>query len=744
MDSHKTSNTTRRVHKNPRVPLSCGPCRARKLKCNRQQPCHNCISRGHDDLCVFANGKTPRSNAMQTQGMECRLHRLEELVASFTAEPGLASQLPNGTKPIDVIKTSLDDDSSQEGSIPELGTMEEKSPYRGSTNWQDVLQEIVALKNTWNQFKFDMEADELDQAFAQGLSTHEPVISAGNPRSLDKAELIASLPPKQTTDQFVNKFFDPNDPAPPLLVIHEPTFRKQYEEHWRNPDRTDVAWLGLLFSMLWMTVQSEIESPKDAAQYMGVGESLAELFRTRTAQCLMHANITRSEPHVIETMCFQALAEYMRRKDIESGIWMALGQIVRAAMRMGFHRDPSHYPKAFSPFQGEMRRRIWAFICQADHVCSFHIGLPSMISSAISDTAMPSNLHDWELTEGMAKLPPSRPMSEVTGITYMVTKSQILQTVGRIGELLYNTKQMSYDRVLQLDQELFQVVRDIPEPFRMTSWNAAETESLFKTMQRVHVGILYSEGMCALHRKYISTARKDQKFALSRQRCLQSAIALIDLQTGLQSLLRPGHHLEQSRWCLAPVANSSFRLAIMIVCLDLQQDGDAQSESIEADDVLIGINRADRMKKVEGAWDTWMNLGDTTAEGQKFHRVFAAVLQKLRSERNGGPDGGFPPPKTPGTLAYTPPQDFSPDMGSGGAGSSIPSSVAYAPGFDDRSSSSAYTEPTPPPVGAPEFYTEVPDLLDTNNWDTLFQEYGFENPNLLYNLDYDPFATHAF
>ncbi|EER40989.1 C6 transcription factor [Histoplasma capsulatum H143] len=598
-----------------------------RLKCNRQQPCHNCISRGHDDLCVFANGKTPRSNAMQTQGMECRLHRLEELVASFTAEPGLASQLPNSTKPIDVIKTSLDDDSSQEGSIPELGTMEEKTPYRGSTNWQDVLQE--------------------------------------------------------------------------------------YEEHWRNPDRTDVAWLGLLFSMLWMTVQSEIESPKDAAQYMGVGESLADLFRTRTAHCLMHANITRSEPHVIETMCFQALAEYMRRKDIESGIWMALGQIVRAAMRMGFHRDPSHYPKAFSPFQGEMRRRLWAFICQADHVCSFHIGLPSMISSAISDTAMPSNLHDWELTEGMAKLPPSRPMSEVTGITYMVTKSQILQTVGRIGELLYNTKQMSYDRVLQLDQELFQVVRDIPEPFRMTSWNAAETETLFKTMQRVHVGILYSEGMCALHRKYISTARKDQKFALSRQRCLQSAIALIDLQTGLQSLLRPGHHLEQSRWCLAPVANSSFRLAIMIVCLDLQQDGDAQSESIEADDVLIGINRADRMKKVEGAWDTWMNLGDTTAEGQKFHRVFAAVLQKLRSEQNGGPDGGLPPPKTPGTLAYTPPQDFSPDMGSGGAGSSIPSSVAYAPGFDDHSSSSAYTEPTPPPVGAPEFYTEVPDLLDT-------------------------------
>ncbi|OJD15239.1 hypothetical protein AJ78_04503 [Emergomyces pasteurianus Ep9510] len=732
MDNPKISHVNRRVHKNPRVPLSCGPCRTRKLKCNRQQPCHNCISRGHDDLCVFANGKTSRTITPQTQGMESRLNRLERLVTSLTAEPGMASHLLEGSKTAAVTKSSSDDDSSQQDSIPELGTMEEEEPYRGSTNWHDVLQEIGALKNTWDQLKFDMEADELDQAFAQGLSTNGPVLTAGNPGLPDKAELLASLPPKSTADMFVKKFFDPNDPAPPLLVIHEPTFLKQYDEHWENPEKTSVAWLGLLFSMLWMTIQSEIESPTSAAQYMGVGETLAELYRARTAQCLMHASIIRSEPHVIETMCFQALAEYMRRKDIESGVWMALGQIVRAAMRMGFHRDPSHFPKAFSPFQGEMRRRIWAFICQADHVCSFHIGLPSMISSAISDTEMPSNLHDWELVENMTRLPPSRPMSELTGITYMVTKSKILQTVGRIGEFLYNTKQMSYDRVRQLDEELFQVVRDIPEQFKMTSWETAESESLFKTMQRVHVGILYSEGMCALHRKYIASARKDKKFSLSRQRCIQSAIALLDLQAGLQKLLRPGHRLEQSRWCLAPVANSSFRLGIMIVCLDLQQDSDAQPHSVAADDALIGISRAERMKKVEDAWDTWMNLGDTTEEGVKFHRVFAVVLQKLRSERHGGPNGNAPPQKWVNTLDYISPQTISPDPRSGAERGSL----TFSP--QGETSSSNYSAP------APELFTDIPDILETNNWETLFQEYGFEDPNIGYLPDFNPFSAQGF
>lgn len=85
-----------------------------------------------------------------------------------------------------------------------------------------------------------MEADELDQAFAQGLSTHEPVISAGNPRSLDKAELIASLPPKQTTDQFVNKFFDPNDPAPPLRKRHDfPCFSLLLKFHYPKETSTN-------------------------------------------------------------------------------------------------------------------------------------------------------------------------------------------------------------------------------------------------------------------------------------------------------------------------------------------------------------------------------------------------------------------------------------------------------------------------------------------------------------------------
>ena len=43
-----------------RAQKSCDPCRARKVRCNRQRPCHTCVKRQDQDLCVYASN-TPIS-----------------------------------------------------------------------------------------------------------------------------------------------------------------------------------------------------------------------------------------------------------------------------------------------------------------------------------------------------------------------------------------------------------------------------------------------------------------------------------------------------------------------------------------------------------------------------------------------------------------------------------------------------------------------------------------------------------
>ena len=53
MDPETASLRTRLLRSAKRAQKSCGPCRARKVKCNRAAPCVRCVKSGYPDLCVY-------------------------------------------------------------------------------------------------------------------------------------------------------------------------------------------------------------------------------------------------------------------------------------------------------------------------------------------------------------------------------------------------------------------------------------------------------------------------------------------------------------------------------------------------------------------------------------------------------------------------------------------------------------------------------------------------------------------
>jgi hypothetical protein len=77
------------VRKRNRIPLSCGPCRHRKLKCNRSHPCDNCIKRGDVESCTYASPSARRKSGAPNGAngnpdeMQNRIDRLESLVLSL-------------------------------------------------------------------------------------------------------------------------------------------------------------------------------------------------------------------------------------------------------------------------------------------------------------------------------------------------------------------------------------------------------------------------------------------------------------------------------------------------------------------------------------------------------------------------------------------------------------------------------------------------------------------------------------
>lgn len=76
------------VRKRNRVPLSCYPCRTKKLKCDRGHPCSNCVKRDGTSAssCSYAAPVSRKKNSQDASSpddMQNRIDRLESLVLSL-------------------------------------------------------------------------------------------------------------------------------------------------------------------------------------------------------------------------------------------------------------------------------------------------------------------------------------------------------------------------------------------------------------------------------------------------------------------------------------------------------------------------------------------------------------------------------------------------------------------------------------------------------------------------------------
>jgi hypothetical protein len=67
----------------------------------------------------------------------------------------------------------------------------------------------------------------------------------------------------------------------------------QYNKHWTNPLKTKTIWVGMLFSILCIAMQSYTRINEVPPEYDGTAPALIQLYRVRTAQCLTIADLTK-------------------------------------------------------------------------------------------------------------------------------------------------------------------------------------------------------------------------------------------------------------------------------------------------------------------------------------------------------------------------------------------------------------------------------------------------------------------
>ncbi|KAK9603429.1 hypothetical protein V6Z90_001509 [Aspergillus fumigatus] len=516
----------------------------------------------------------------------------------------------------------------------ESGSMritESELRYVGGEHWVAILDGIADLKDHLDreeQLRLAQSSDRVENEHGVGNSS-EPFARTrsngafllyGCRRATSRDEILSALPPKNAVDRYISRYFNYLDLVS-SSAVHGPSFLREYEAFWADPSDVPILWVGLLFGMICLACLAS--DPPDGTEVEQ--QSLqVNLYREKIVQCLVMGEYTKCGPYALETVINYVYVEFCISVDADKDIWFLLALEVNLARRMGYHRDPCHFP-GISPFRGEMRRRLWATVLMSDILISNQMGMPRMISDWQYDTAEPRNLNDADFDEDTVELPQSRPETEHTTALGIIARRRMLKALGMIADLTSAVQPCSYAEVMRVDKLFHEAAASIPPPLQMKPMAASVTDSPQVIMARLFIRHMFYKGQVMLHRRFLymrSPSQNEDIYEYSRKACLDASLEALAIQHILDEETCPGGQLHTMRWRVTSIMNHQFLTATMILCSLLYHEQTLQRE----DEIRGALQRARTV---------WMRRSSTSKEAKKATEAINIVLSRTGKDQEG-------------------------------------------------------------------------------------------------------------
>ncbi|KAL7910360.1 hypothetical protein GGI35DRAFT_448582 [Trichoderma velutinum] len=547
-----------------RPPTSCTLCRKRKIRCNREIPCNNCL-RARNAVCVYDD----RPRIVQPQ----RLGQSSEVVAASLISRSLDS-------------TSADGTSSASG-VSAVSSLPSKATWASATDVvalarQIAVSDIEALKSEIGQLKEqlfnatvkstqvysgapDFQIETRSSRMGGTFHIHGDSRLRGQPQLiprnlthktrlfgqshwmnpfvlfLDATEII-ELEPRLRED--VSKFFSkiqkckalaraikwqrapawpciPTTDLPPkgvaddlvdcylrtvesvYRILHVPTFRTDYEALWMSSGQCDTAFL----------VQLKLVLAIGAITY---DEHFS--LRASAVRWVYEAQSWLSEPNFKSQLGIRPLQTHilllLAREGVNvSGdmIWVSAGALLRQAVYMGLHRDPAHLVD-MPILAAEMRRRLWNTILELALQSSLTSGGPTFISLEEFDANPPGNFDDDQLVDEDPRPEPAVGYTQMSiAIALRATLPARLAVVKCLNDL---SSLGSHEERLRIDSQLRIAYKTLSQALQTSLASKGPSPSSFEIRA---VDFLMHRYLCAVHIPLFNLGLKETTFAFSRK-----------------------------------------------------------------------------------------------------------------------------------------------------------------------------------------------------------------------------------
>lgn len=208
--------------------------------------------------------------------------------------------------------------------------------------------------------------------------------------------------------------------APIILIVHKPMLKDLLQKATTSPEIFDKESEALVFSIYLAAICSM--SPEVCLAQLGADHTtLTKRYRFAVEQALVRAGFLHTRKLIVLQAAVLFLSCACDPQDAHF-VWTMIAVVTRLALSMGLHRDSSHFE--LSPFETEMRRRLWWYIYLLDVRSSDSQATRPQIREGDYDTKLPLNINDDDLSPHMVETPLER--IGFTEMTLTLVRCEIL------------------------------------------------------------------------------------------------------------------------------------------------------------------------------------------------------------------------------------------------------------------------------------------------------------------------------
>ncbi|PYH87747.1 hypothetical protein BO71DRAFT_489331 [Aspergillus ellipticus CBS 707.79] len=572
--------------KRRRPAKSCEQCRQRKIRCDRNVPCGPCTRARSSMDCSYrhsapspspiarysplhasprplhfavglgnggtashigsGSGSTEQQEGALSQlgsvvrDLQLRLQRLEERLSDGAARlPASDSTLEQALRELctkvqnlEQRLASSDSDSTQgheELSIaatsPRLHMSTRKMKLFGPTHYvhmMDKLQLVGSLETKGPQPVCPELRAELTSQIREIRDLRRSVKIEQTPRLNDPvSDLRRTIPARSVCDELVECYLRTFEGI--YRIEHLPSFRREYQQFWDQPQASATSFLIKLVLILGIGTTFHPQRGKAGKDY---DPPLLQAW-IYAAQWWLTGPTEKSTFNLdgLQIFCLLLLARQLGPPGPSP--WLSAASLLQIATAMGLHRDSALFP-SLSPFQSEMRARLWATVLELTLQSSLESASPLAIP--FSDANPPSNLNDSSIDHDVKHIPPPQPISSHTDSSLQLLLHQSFSLRAETIQLIHRPHRIPYQKALTLATALRTACHTLTAFFTTTTTTTTTTTP--KTLPSpspfhyTHLLTTLTRYILHLHLPFARASPTHPEYHFSRKLCLDAALTI--------------------------------------------------------------------------------------------------------------------------------------------------------------------------------------------------------------------------